>query len=85
MDKEPRLDYTLWEDEVFLAGVGGSVKCTYSNGDIEELTEGNDDVWFNISVVDHNGYGTIHLDESGTYKATLNIFKTVNGKITVPV
>ena len=78
--KEPRLDYTLWEDEVFLAGVGGSVKCTYSNGDIEELTEGNDDVWFNISVVDHNGYGTIHLDESGTYKATLNIFKTVNGK-----
>ena len=79
--KKPRLDYALWEDEVFLAGINGSVKCTYSNGETEEFASENDDgVWFNISVIDQDGYSTIQVLKPGTYKASLSIFKTVNGR-----
>lgn len=78
MEQMPKTDYTLWGDgPEIITGEGAVVSCTYSNGETEELSDGDDINMFPFVMIGNEEYG--YTDEPGTYQANLLIKKNVNG------
>lgn len=78
MEQMPKTDYTLWGDgPETITGEGAVVSCTYSNGETEELSDGDDINMFPFVMIGNEEYG--YTDEPGTYQANLLIKKNVNG------
>ena len=78
MKQMPKTDYTLWGDgPEIITGEGAVVSCTYSNGETEELSDGDGINMFPFVMIGNEEYG--YTDEPGTYQANLLIKKNVNG------
>ena len=77
MEQMPKTDYTLWGDgPEIITGEGAVVSCTYSNGETEELSDGDDINMFPFVMIGNEEYG--YTDEPGTYQANLLIKKNVS-------